>query len=491
MQKRYLRVLIGLLIFFVLGVLSLPSPRKLESANLTSASTTMSNSRLSYKSSIGTGQSVGDTTITVDTDSADPDTDHLFPGDTICFVNAAQSGCIGNRTYTVDSIVTTPNGTQFTMTDGLDNALVDTDFVVATQSGTLTVAFTTTGEIPANGDILITIPALQTANKTCDGFPDTDTLANNGFDLKNPALLTSSDITISSSGCDNNWTTNAPTCATGANDHTIRVDRHTNSCPASSTITVTVGSTNKPINPAPRTGHTQGTADAYSIKAQTRDGSDNEIDTVDVMVAPVEAVFVSATVEETLTFTIAAVGSGTTACGSGASTDVTTYAFAVPFGSIASTNTFYDAEQQLTVSTNADGGYKVYVTEDDELSKDGGGVNEIADTACDSGPCTHTSAQEWVTVSTNGFGYSLQNSSGTDAKFEWDDNTPTTGFKAKQFPNETEGAGQYDDTNAEVMTNSNPVNGSSVYVCYRLDVGGTQAAGYYYNKIWYIATPTF
>lgn len=494
MQKRYFGILIGFSIFFVLGILSLSSPRKIESGDLSPISVTMSNSRLSYKSSIGTGQSVGDTTITIDADSADPDTDHLFPGDTICFVNAAQSGCIGNRTYTVDSIVTAENGTQFTMTDGLDNALVDTDFVVATSSGTLAVTFTTTGEIPANGDILITIPAVQTANKTCDGIPDTATLANNGFDLKNPALLAAGDISTTVAEETDcliaDWvTTEVITCATGANDHTIRINRQNTSCATGETITVTIGGTNKPINPAPRTGHSQFSADAYSIRVQTRGGSDEEIDISDAMVGPVEAVFVSATVEETLTFTIAGVGSGSTHCNAdGFSTDVATYAFAVPFGSIASTDTFYEAEQQLTVSTNADGGYKVYVTENDELSKDGAGVTVIPDTPCDSGPCTHTTAQDWITEDTyHGFGYSLANASNSDAKFLYSDGS----WNAKQFPNESETAGQYDDTNAEVMTNSDPVDGSSVYVCYRLTVSGTQSAGYYYNKIWYIATPTF
>lgn len=483
MKKKLLKLVIVL--FFLTGLVGLYFlfPRKVDTANLTSASTTMNNSRLSFRAGVGATAPVGAVTIDTDTGEADQNTNHLFPGDTICFADAGLNGCVGNRTYAVGRIVDTDT---FTITDGLDATLATSDIVIATQSATLTVTFTTTNVIPSNGDILITIPALQTANKTCDGFPDTDTLANNGFDLKSLAAAD-----VSTTGCtDGNWVaTETITCATGANDHTIRIDRQTAECAASSTITVTIGSTTLPINPAPRTAHTQGTADAYSITVQTRDGSDNELDTVGIRVAPIEAVFVSATVEETLTFQIAGIGVGSTACNAdGFSADVTTTVYSVPFDSIASPNTFYEAVQQLTVTTNADSGYKVYATEDDELGKDGANTPYIPDTPCDTGPCTHTTAQDWITEATYyGFGYSLANASGTDAKFLYNDGT----WNAKQFPNESDTVGQYNDTNAEVMTNTGPVNASSVYVCYRLSVSGTQEAGYYYNKIWYIATPVF
>ena len=41
------------------------------------------------------------------------------------------------------------------------------------------------------------------------------------------------------------------------------------------------------------------------------------------------------------------------------------------------------------------------------------------------------------------------------------------------------------------MSNAGPVSGSAAYVCYRIDITGTQPAGYYYNKIKYTAVPTF
>lgn len=476
------------LVLFILSLFQgwfLLHPTELDSASLTSASVTMNNGRLSYRA--GVGDTFPSGTITIDIDStgnADNDTDPLFPGDTICFANSALSGCKNNRTYTVGTIVDTNT---FTITDGLDGALENTDFVIATQSATLTIAFTTTSVIPSNGDILITIPAIQTSGKTCDGFPDTAALASNGFDLKSVAAGD-----ISTTGCtDANWnTTETITCATGSNDHTIRIDRQTAECAASSAITATIGSTNIPIIPAPESSHTQFTADNYSITIQTRDGSDNVLDTVDTIAAPIEGVFVSATVPETLTFTIASVGIGSTHCNADSfSTDVTTTAYSVPFGTLTTSigvETFSEAEQQLTVSTNADSGYKVYAEEDDELGKDGSATTYIPDTPCDTS-CDHTTKADWLNETINGFGYSLVNSSGTPAKFQYSDGT----WNAKHFPNEAQGATQFNATDAELMTASTVASSESVYVCYRLSVDGAQEAGYYYNKITYIATPIF
>lgn len=41
------------------------------------------------------------------------------------------------------------------------------------------------------------------------------------------------------------------------------------------------------------------------------------------------------------------------------------------------------------------------------------------------------------------------------------------------------------------MTAGGPVDASNVYVCYKIDIPGTQPAGYYYNTIKYTAIPKF
>jgi len=489
-SKLLMRGLLLVLLFLCLNLaLSFLHPQETRSA-LSSASATLSNSRLSYRAGVADTFPAGRTTIDIDTSAnADNNTNHLFVGDAVCFSDVGENGCKNSLTYAVRTVFPITDTDTFVMSSALAGALANTDLAMATASGTMTVAFGIGSTIPVNGDIKITIPAVNSDTQTNDGLPDTNSsLATNGFDLNG---MTATEVSVSGgTGC--TWTaTETLTAGTSSTDHTI-VATTTTAC-TTGTITATIGGTaHYLVNPAPITsGHAQGTADYYAIGIATRDAADITIESANVKVAPIEAVFVSATVEEILTFSIAGVGTGYTACGTNATTDVTTYAYSVPFGTISSSNTFYDAEQTLTVSTNATSGYKVYVKEDDELGKDGADSPNIPDTLCNTGTCTHTSAQEWTAVNINGFGYSLQDISSTNAKFEWDDSVPTTGFSAKHFPNDTESPTQYTATDAEVMSDSSPVSASSAYVCYRLDVSGTQQAGLYYNTVKYIATATF
>jgi len=84
-----------------------------------------------------------------------------------------------------------------------------------------------------------------------------------------------------------------------------------------------------------------------------------------------------------------------------------------------------------------------------------------------------------------GLGFSLADVSGTDATFLYNETSRT--FSTRQIADVTEGS----ETRAAIMTNTGPVFGSSAYVCYRIAIGATQPAGYYYNKVRYTAIPTF
>lgn len=471
-------------------------PALTKSANFSSASATLSNSRFSYKASVASGTS-GSSTVVIDTESADQNTNHLFPKDTICFVNSAESGCIGNTTYSVANII---NSTTFNTATALGNTLASTDFVVATQSGSLTLSFTTTTQIPSNGDLLITIPGLNTTGKTADGIPDTSSATTtNGFDI---GTIATTDVTIT--GCtDVNWTVASVTAATASTDHLIQINRATSVCAASTTLTVTIDTAPGLINPAPLTSHTQGQADSYQINIKSRDGGDNTLDQSDVTVAPVEGVLISATVDETLSLTVAGITADSGSyCGitrTASSPDTT--ATSVPWGALSPTYlaATHNTQQQVTISTNADGGYTLYIEENDQMGKDGvacsgasagESVSCIQDTTCDGTGCTHQTYRDWGSDPTSfpGLGYSLQNVTGTDALFQY--NTSAATFNAKQMADQ-EASESRSASTAHLMTNAGPVDSSSIYVCYRIDITATQPAGYYFNKVKYTAVPTF
>lgn len=488
-NKRLLSIFSVLVLFASFVILF---PQNINAATLTSASATLGNPRFSFRAGANTG-TAGTSTVSIDA-SGNPDitTGHLFPGDTVCFTNATLDGCIGNTTYTVQNII---DGTNFNLSNPLSVGVDANGYVIASQSATtttpLTISFTTVSTIPVGGSILITIPMADSARGN-DGMPDTNTtVASNGFDLS--GLATSN---ISVTGCtDANWNVAGATITpgSGTTDHTISIPRQTASCAGGSPITVTI---KKLVNPAPiSSGHTQGVAENYKIQVATRDGTPATLDSANLGVVAVEGVLVSATVDQTLSFTVAGITADSgTYCGvtrTAASTDST--ATTIPWGTIATANTFLNAVQRLTVSTNAGNGYTVKIEENDQMGMNGivctgAGAGEsvdcIKDTQCDSGTCTESTSGEWNTATNNGLGYSIQNVSGTDAAFVYNESSHV--FSSKQIADQ-----EATETKQTIMSNAAPVSNKQIDVCYRISVSGTQPAGYYYNKVKYTATATF
>ena len=496
--------LIFILILIGLTGFALFLPIKTKSA-ITLASSTLSNSRFSYKSSIATTQAINDVTIDLDADSADDDTNHLFPGDVICFSNAAESGCHGARTYTISSII---DSDTFTITDGLDTTLADTDFIVATSSGNLVFTFTIGTNIPASGDILITLPGINTDNKTNDGIPDTNTdVATNGFDIKGGNTeLGNSDITVT--GCTKGTAT---VTAGGASADTLIMIPISAECVATTAVSVTLGNS-RIINPAPITAaRTRGVADTYTINFKTRNASDQLLEDKDVIVAPVEGVFISATIDETLSFRVCGVKTDRstqettcfttpdTVCGQ-ASLNIASFAYAVPFGTMTA-DTFKNGAQYIVASTNAASGFNITLEESDEMGKDGtvctGNPTAVGNCIPDNtgdGTLDYTNSDDCDTQATNGLCFSTDSGPGASYNpthaVKWDvqtndcDSSPT--FCARSAADrETSQVAQ------NIITRSAPSSNSDAFVCWRLSVDAMQPAGYYYNTAKYVATPIF
>ena len=482
MKRAKAKISLFLLPLFLLGLgFLVAKAKKPQAASLTNVTATLSNPRLSFYGAVSGGVSAGASAINIKTSGnyGDKNTNHLFPNDGVSV------GPNGGKT--VASIV---DSDTFTLSTPLEVGASDGNPVYSTQSGILTVSFTITNQIPANGYVLVTIPDPTTNGN--DGAPDTaDSVTNNGFDLNG---MTTANITTSGgTGC--TWSTETLTEGSGSG-HKYKV-KTTTAC-TGGTITVEIGDNNKGlVNPAPiYSGHTQGTADVYRINVATYTGDPDSggslIDSGYGVAAPVEAVLVSATVEESLSFVVGAVNSGTSACGQ--LTDVTTTATSVPWGTLNVPNTFKEAAHTLTVSTNAGSGYAVKIEENDQMGLNGktcSGANAgeaddcIQDTTCNATGCTESTSQDWTDASSyRGLGYSLANISGSDAAFTYNESGRT--FSAKQIADR-----EADETKQTIMSNNGPVDSKQIYVCYRIAISGTQPAGYYYNKVKYTATATF
>jgi hypothetical protein len=478
--------------FLTFSALCVHLTRKADAASLIGASVTLSNSRMSFKAPINSG-SAGSTLVTISGAAPDTTTNHLFPGDAVCFTDAGNNVCRDNMTYTVSSVPTTST---FELTTPLTTALTNTDYAVATQAGTWTIAFTTVNTVPIGGKLIITIPMADNASGN-NGIPDgAATLATGGFDL-NKEASTSATVSLVSGTCPAaNWGTAVITPGYGTTDSTITWTRVTSTCNGGAQLSVSIAAPPGIENPAPVTGHAQGTADIYGITIATNDGT-NTIDSAAPRVAPVEAVLISGTVDETLAFQVQGLSSGSTYCGNQASVSAT--ATSIPWGHPV-TNFFVYAAQQLTLSTNAASGYSVLLDESDQMGKNGnvctgttpspgiytfGAGTCIRDTLCGASACSETAATDWTSpTGYPGLGYSLASQSGTDAPFFWSEKTRI--WSAKSLADRHDG-----EASQPIMGNSGPVSGNSIYVCYKIAIPGTQPAGYYYNIVRYTATATF
>jgi hypothetical protein len=399
-------------------------------------------------------------------------------------------------------VSTIQGSSNLTLVKGLRVGVSDDDPIYATQSAIHNLAFTTQTTV-ANGSVVVYIPAGGTDSATSqDGAPDGG--PNAGFDLNG---ITSTNVTCPTGG-GVSWGSATVTAyqLVGSNYY------HKISCSytgtlSSTSLTMTIGNSSKAlVNPAPKVTasytHTQGTADSYNVLIQLLDDSSNIIDDVIVTTSPIESVLVSATVNPSLTLTITGQNTGTI-CGQ--SLDVTgSTAYAVPFGDVTQTNTFLDAAQKITVSTNATSGYYLKVAEDDEMSADlnGDGTPEttLADTVCDDSQCTHSTATMGST-STTGFGYSLENIDAANVPFQY---STTSGYCsggsycARNFacvdylnPSNPTACATNDINSQTIAYSTTVASNEDLYVCYRLNVGPTQPAGYYQTRIYYIAYGTF
>ena len=469
-KQLSLLAIVLLLLPFLLGPWGASQTR---SANLTNVSVTLSNSRLSFHGILAAGNTAGSSIVTINTSGTthktSKSTAQLQEGDSVLIGDGGTA-----TTYTVDG---TNPASEFTTTVALGSGDADeNDDVIATQSSTLTVRFTT-------------------ASAVADGLPDSDKF---DFSTTPPTVTCPGDETgydfiagtasasaITVSGADYHAFECAYSGAGGVtNDFDGGLVAGGNDHDA-----ITIAGI---INPSPESDHVVGASDDQTIIVQHFDSAFAVQDTTTVAVGEIEAVKVTATIDPSISFTIAAVNSAVSSCG--VDTDVTTTTSSVPFGTL-SLSAFIDASQTLTVSTNAANGYAVTAKENDQLglagaacTGDNTGSNCIRDTAGDTTTMTHIVTDEWVSTSTKGFAYSIDNDDATTPAFEY---TTTTGgcdgaFCAKQF------ADVEDSQVAQtVFGAAAPADSQNVNVCYRIIPSITNSAGDYENYITYTATATF
>lgn len=483
----YIRTINTLFLFLLLSIIFQST---VAAANIpfTSAYTTLSNSRFSFKGAIEAGGiSAGADSATIKTTGqSDNNTGNIFNDDTIC-INTVLSviGCANNTTYTINNVPSSI-GSQIYFTPAFTGTAAENDRIISTQSGTLAITFRPQTELVSGDKLILTLVAASSAYN--DGIPD-----STGFDsAKLPADLASGTGCAAEACFDSTPSFNASAVAltSAANLHTITITL-SSTLLTSTDYSFVLGHISNPtlrfLNPSPNgTAHVRGSSDSYSIRLLSKDSTEaTTYNDTTMKINPVDGVFVSANVELSLTYKInepstsyvdangsLATSQIITECNGGAfTTGVATNSTSIPFGSISSFDTFRRAAQTHYVQTNATNGYTVTVQYDNALKK-AGVATTILDGTCD-GTCTADTAAAWGTSTNNGFGYTLGNVAGSAAKF--------TGTNFKTFSSSAK----------TIMEELVVTSGSRVAMCYQLSVDAAQETGFYYNKLTYIATPKF
>jgi len=289
MKKRcfYKRILILFILFQSLQVCLFRLPKLVYSSPLTSASDTLSNYRLSFYGKVSGNYDIGARSFTLEPSNNPDNANLLFVRDTVSIGS--------NNNQTVASVAGT---LAFTTTAGITNPLANGNVVYSPQFARHTIAFTTASTI-VNGAIGVLIQAGDSTSASNDSLPDGGTTA--GFDMNK---ITGSNVTCPTGG-NVIWApaTATPSISFSHNLHAFEC-QFTGSLVASTPLTMIIGgttTTTQLINPGPKTNHTQGTADNYIVKIQElQRPAFNSVDSVSVVISPVEAVMVSAKIKPSL-----------------------------------------------------------------------------------------------------------------------------------------------------------------------------------------------
>jgi hypothetical protein len=466
-------------LFVILAAFYVAKQRMVFSGEFTSTSATLNNARLSFSSALEGAQTVGSSLVIMDTTN--------FPSTSVLQLQARDAITINGNPYTVATTIDDTNDDTFNLTSGLGVGDVTNDMAIyGLQTSTLTVRLTTISAL-AGGSFRILVPATSDTGTDHDDIPDDD-----GFDFGSgtPATVTCPTGPVSYG----TWSDTA----TPADTSTIVMDGiyyHLFECAYTGTgaVGTDFGTTydafviNDLINPSPSSTHTLGQADTYSVIIQQLDSSATVIDQTVTKIGVVDAVKVSASIAPQLTFTIAGINSGVSACG--VNTDVTTTALTVPFGGLTIA-AFVDAAQKLTVTTNALNGYAVTVAENDQVSR--GGLVCTSDTPSNTciadatvAGASHTTSADWTDPTDYGFGYSIGAvTSGVTPAFYYNESSRT--FSAKHFADL-----EHPEVPQVIFSRGTVASNDQADVCYRIAPAATNVAGNYENYLVYTASATF
>lgn len=374
-----------------------------------------------------------------------------------------------------------------------------------------TVNLTIGTAIPSAGKIILTFPTLAAGDANTPASPSATTFQTNNLaqaNFKVYDVTGSSDITANFTANSGSITITAPTSGnapvitllqgtttTISANHSIRIFVGCTALTGSGSSVSCSSQVPTLINPTRSktagTGGTSVSADIWKLNITTQDNNSVNLESSKVSIGTIESVQVQATIDPTLTFTIAGLANGTNiSSGHGAGCN----AFDNPNSGIDSTSNFVNlgvvnanqiniAAQDLTVSTNGQGGYTLTATSSGQLRNPANGY----------GVASSTTFTPFTAIGTEYFGIhacgtnanaSFAAASGTNAICGASCTSLTSPGAKIAWPTQT--------TSITIASyTAGAISNDKVTVEYAGTASGSTPEGTYGTVITYVATPTF
>ncbi len=479
------RIFYSLIFFLITGAFFI---QKANAASLISVSDTLSTSRPSAATTLTADQAAGagsvqvldqNSTMFLASDSATlwPDTSETLNIVNVASMSASAVPSAGNRIIY--------------FTDTAANAHHLGDAITVAVTATHQIKFTPVTTIPSGGKIIITFPGSgqNTASPSANGFSFNGESATPTDVQCYPASACGGSI---ASNQLNTFTLTTNGIISGGT--TVYVDI---GCSAQTSGVCTTFAP-RLINPTKTAA--AGSADSWKVTIQTQDNNSVDLDYGALKAATIESVTVQATVEPTITFTIAGITDGTTynsvnsSCGvtDKGNAGITPSATNVNLGLLSNTNINTEG-QTLTVSTNGSAGYVITATSSGHFINPSSGF-WLPDANGGSGlTANDTPTPGAITANTPAFGISPCGAHVPTSSPNWGGSTGqvnTGGASTALFSNPWDsGTNGYYATIASYT--GGPVSSDQTVVRYAATINGTTPAGIYTTVLSYVATATF
>lgn len=485
-----------ILVIFVLA------PQKVNAAALTTARDTITTSRPSPSSPLSAALGSTDSQASIANNGS-----RYLASDSAKLIRTSTGGLIDLATI-VSSQSAALTTVYFAEQAGTAGQL-GTDVLMVPITAMHTIQFTVVNAVPTSGDIVLTFPTLTSGDADNDASPSATTFQFNNL-VSGTGGRDNIDIYDDSSDISANVTiTETEPSAGAAGSISINLDSGT--IAAGSVVKIYLGctastssscSTQAPriINPTKTAA--AGTADRWKVKFDTEDAFDILLDTATVSIGTIESVQILATVDPTLTFTIAGIANATavnngntTGCTQTETTNagIASTATQVNLGTLSNTPTATDtkigniAAQLLSITTNGTGGYSLTATSSGPLRNDELGFDIASNTT----PAAFPSGGDWFGLHACGLDVTLLtwNSTASSACNSYITGS-TNPICLYGWPTQTTSVTLASDTTGPIGNSITAGNGL-VSVSYASGVDAGVPAGTYQSEVTYVATATF